>query len=464
MLFLTAFVAAALIASVLFPDGKTDKEARIVGLLTLLICSIGSVCVWLWTSRAYIIADENGLRWRSIKQERFARWDEVTDFYDFVMPNTRTYGRIETFSGQLKLGDYNNQEALRAMIQDRATNAASREWKKKNVSPKVKTWPQEFGYNVFWNSVLRLLMLAFLLGLLGSWVWQTWTALFVEPMGFQIRVLGAVAALFVGAIPVLLFVAHFAMWKSIRQRFGERVIATLENITFIDEACRIEARWDEVTDYYIERSGNFANSRYIIETVHGNWSFSNDIGHFVLLKHLIVEYSIATQAREWTGQSDIDKISAKDARWEENQKVGGQNIYHFRSNTNRAMLWFFWAIGSQALLGTFFNASFPDSKSPISAYIYLLVVVCFASWMTYLYKHDYVATNENGITHRTPFGTKFIAWDNVESFGRSDLGFSVIVAKNTRIQFCNVIVRQEQLRNEIAQRSINSQTREWHEL
>lgn len=466
MLFLTAFVAAALVASILFPDGKADKEVRIIGSVTLLICFIGSLCVWLWTSRAYIIADEDGLRWRSIKQERSAPWNEVTDFYDLYISSTRTYGRVETTAGQVKLGDYGNQEKLRAFIQSHACNSASREWKIKNPQSlkKMKSWPQEFGYNIFWNSLLRLAALIFLFGLCIAGAWQMRDALSFQPMSLQLRVLGVVVALFIGAIPILMFVAHFAMWKNVRQRFGQHVFATSEGIVFIDKTRRIEALWDEVADYRIEQKGGFAGENYIVETTHGNWSFSSDISRFEILKQLIIEYSINAVASEWKRPIDIDGITAKNARWAEQQKAGEQNIYHFRSNTNRAMLWFFWAIGSQPLIGILFNTSFMDSKLHLPAYIYLLVVVCFASWMTYLYKHDYVATDANGISHRTPFGTKFIAWDNIESFGKSDLGFSVIVGQKTRIRFCNVIVREEQLRNEIAQRSINSQTREWHHI
>ena len=448
-----------------YPDVHRNQMALYIwaivwGLLTIILAT----CLTFYALRSYIIADKNGLRWRNMGKERSARWDEVTEFYNLSISSTQTYGRIETTSGQVKFGDYDNQEALRAIVQNRATNAASREWKKKNASPKIKTWPQEFGYNVFWNSVLRLLMLAFLLGLLGSWIWQMWATLSVEPMSFQLRVLGAVVVLLIGSLPALLFVAHFVMWKSVRQRCGERVIATLENITFIDKARRIEARWDDVSDYYIERSGNFSGSRYIIETAHGNGSFSNDIGRVALLKQIVIEYSINAKSNEWELEIDADQISEKNTHWEEQQKADGRNIYHFRSNVNRAMLWFFWSLGLSPIFHLLLAQYSENPARTNPLWIALVFGASFASWMTYLYKHNFIATDEHGIYHRTPFGEKFIAWNDVEYFGKSDWDFSYVVGKNTRIRFYSVAVRQQQLLAEIAKSSTRSRTREWHHI
>ena len=271
------------------PDIHRNPVAPFVWSATFTLLSLGCVVAFaLYVLRARIIADENGLRWRDIRKELFARWDEVTDFYDSPLSSTRTHGRVETVAGKLSLEDFTNQEKLRAYIQSHATNAASREWKVKDPqrTKEIESWPQEFGYNVFWNNVLRLSVLAFLLCFCGLAIWQMWATLFVEPISFQLRILGVVAALFVGAIPVLLFVAHFIMWKNVRKRFGERIVITPQNIVFIDRTRQVEARWDEVTNYYIERTGGFAGANYVVETTRGNWSFSNDISRFLVLKQL----------------------------------------------------------------------------------------------------------------------------------------------------------------------------------
>lgn len=96
--------------------------------------------------------------------------------------------------------------------------------------------------------------------------------------------------------------------------------------------------------------------------------------------------------------------------------------------------------------------------------VFALVGACIASWITYLYKHDYIATDERGLTHRTPFGQRFIAWDDVTRFGKNDWGFFFIFGENARLCFFGGIVRQQELLDEIARRASNSQTREWHHI
>ena len=57
-----------------YPDMHRSQTAPYVWTFAWIFLTFVLVTfLILWATRSYIIADENGLRWRNIKQERFAR-------------------------------------------------------------------------------------------------------------------------------------------------------------------------------------------------------------------------------------------------------------------------------------------------------------------------------------------------------------------------------------------------------
>ncbi|HTE17848.1 MAG TPA: hypothetical protein VK689_05645, partial [Armatimonadota bacterium] len=101
------------------------------------------VLAW-WQVRARIVADQEGLRWRGLGGWRAARWNDVTDFYDRLLPEGKKVARVETAAGTLSLPA--QVPELRACIVQYAMRARSRGWGILGTRSE-DAWPRTFHYN-----------------------------------------------------------------------------------------------------------------------------------------------------------------------------------------------------------------------------------------------------------------------------------------------------------------------------
>ena len=470
------FVAGGLIATILFPD-KNSKGVVPLGSLCLAVVFAGFSYMTLLTFRAYIIADENGLRWRDVRKENFARWDEITDFY--MDESSTRKAVVETKHGEIDLRNFNNQEALRAFVQHHATNAASLEWTTRHVAKEMK-WPQIFSYRHAQNIVVPLLpfFLAILIvaapylgnsncdcGVNSAPVQKPQSVLqsFHEMLAYgglfmgslMIVMICAVVAsmLFLFTLPIIQFIIDT------RPRWKQRIVATPDDITFLDGDQTIRAIWSDVTKVSKLRD-RFLIRTYEVETQVGNFGFSDNLSGESRLLQLFREYS-QDAIQQLDEEIEIEQRGILGRVRIEN----GQCVHGFQSRQSRWMLWMVWSFAfTPALWLAIYHPADEPQIHTLALIAFSVIGVILASALTLFYKRNFVATNENGISHHTSFRTKFIAWNDVERFGKNDLDFYIVESADARIRFWGEIAQKKELLETIAQSSTRSVTREWHHI
>jgi hypothetical protein len=235
-----------------------------------------------------VVADEQGLRWRSGRSEQQVRWDEVTDYYE--QRDRFRWIVIETTKGKLRLHEdtWTNLPALRQLVQAKATNAKATDWGVYGSRP--CDLPHEFRYDKakaldgFLVSAIVFVLCAFLVAVVVG-------KLHSPPM----FALTAVAVALATAI-----VLPFGLFSALDtyRRLSHLILVRPDGITFTDGQRMLEARWEEVTDYYLVRWLGILH-RCVVVTKQGSFDFTPTVRDYWALRHAIERFATQAAAKGW---------------------------------------------------------------------------------------------------------------------------------------------------------------------
>ncbi|MBV9867147.1 MAG: hypothetical protein JO316_17465 [Abitibacteriaceae bacterium] len=460
-------------------DTKSWLLAGCVGLPLFAIALLGA----LWNLYLQVVADETGLRWRNMWGHwRCATWPEVTDYYEKLMAKNKPWTIVETTKGKIKLdNDMSNRPAMREYIEAHATRARAHAWGL--LGTRIEDdWPQTFGYNTVDNRINKIVFWLFWPG----WIFWLGAASkgkngsLLEIFGalpWPLKLLGGLIMLgAAGSYPALLLVLARPTLQAMRSRENQSITVSPTRIIFEAGTERIEAAWDEVTDYFIapyqRRLASDAGGYYGVITKQGTFDFLLSIKQVQLLKAIIQQYARNAAVTEWKrrGETAPDVLGGAASCWSGGFVGVGQRIYHYRTRTNRAFLWFPTTLALMPLFATWISTQLPmglenpDGTQHHPAPWMGVFFGALALWGWWRYYTANIRTDKYGITQYGLFGKRSIAWEEVTEYymgGDDVLTFGHVIGTNTRIWFYPTIANGEELQAEIMRSATHSRTHAW---
>lgn len=352
--------------------------------------------------------------------------------------------------------------------------ARTRDWRAENDWPDhLGEWPHVFGYSMFENRFMPPMTLL----VVPCYFAASWFGTRPGNLGELIsgwKMMAATLPFFVTALVVLVlalflvflpFGMLFVMIVMARDGWrNERIVVTARGVLWQRGAEWRAARWDEISGYCTELVGRGIRLRQrVLDTSHGPIIWHNTIGNVRLMHALMATAapSLFEQAQEQREQ--LDRLAPT------GRMPDGTLIFHYRTRTNRAVLWvptfmtllplLMWSLRKAVL-------SYPDDPGPSDTTTFLIgmAFLCGAAaiigWCFYFGTKVYVS--ETGLEQRTPLGRRFVAWTEVREYYSSASEGYVVCSDNTRLRFSGFFPSDfVLLQNEIARRAINSSTHEW---
>lgn len=423
----------------------------------------------VWLIRARIVADINDLRWQRFGGWKSARWEEVQDFYDRLPSQGRQTGVssvIKTTKGNVRFSrEWANADALREQVARRATQAAAKEWGIFGSRP-CDLWPRVFDYNAWSNRwaarIFSLLLIVFVVYMLATPVQRTISQFGSAGWNVTLVMLG-VFILYIFSKGTL-FLLVIERYRDAGRRRAERITANMQGIVFEDGERRLAAAWTEVTGYGVTSGRNALMFRYAVETQQGDFDFLGEIKGALLLMAIIRRYVTCASDKEWHLRGDFRNLGGETARWSGRRVGVGARVYHYRTRSYRALLWFpaalcaawsflCWATWQGLLPGA--QALGPLSAAAVCGLVFL------SGW--YAYRTCRVETDADGLTQITPLGRRRLAWGQIEDYWLTGEGNGVVIGRGERLWFGKGIVGYEELKEEIARRATECGGREWQQ-
>ncbi len=467
-------------------NGQTTSQTEIYGLCATLILLIGGIAAWAVCSSPWeITASADGLTWRTWRGRRRAAWGDVRDFHTrtFATGNSRVGPRacIVTSVGNVWFTpQWRDADALKRFIAQHAPAAPACEWATLGTRPDAD-FPQTFGYHSAenwqraWVAAAQVGMsagvLVFFIGpkvprIIGEMGWA-WGLSMI-----------AVMILVMAGLPLLMVcVAVLPTFLDARRRRGEAIVADRDGLVWTDErtARRVVLPWGDITDYGIgEPIGRLRGGSYR-RIVRGGAkgeeiTFSFALANAAILCEIIAKQAVNARAhaaadgkwRSLTPGADVDVLGGEGARWTGGVAGVGGRVFHYRTRTNRAMLWFLWAFALIVLLTISLNASgMTQARSDnggdavIGTLTFLMTAT--AAYATWRYYAGRVVTNGDGVTQYAPTGRRFLRWKDITDYEvkgeASNLSLIVRDASGVTVRFSEMIVDADELKGEIARRA-----------
>lgn len=436
-------------------------------LIPALVCAV-------WAVRGRIIADERGLRWRGLGRWQSTAWDSVQDYYDKLPPsNGKSAGLksvVETRGGCLKFDrDWSGTAALRASIERRAASARARTWGVLGTRPE-DDWPRVFHYNTSDNRTSLWYISGCLLLLYGAilsralprtvgWVQELGWGLGLAPLLVMLAVVFSYSLIFwVAAFPPL----------EAKRRKHQRITVSPSRLRFEDGDRAIEVPWSDVSDYFLASFPAKIAPGYLCRVVTnaGSFDFTAAVSEARLLRIIVSLYATEAKTRQWCSPDGDDLLGGQHSRWSGGCEGVGERVFHYRTRTNRAMLWFlaFFAILPLVPFAVDRWLGLP-SRGDTGAILTTCALMGAAwLWTFWRYQAACVQIDSRGITQNTAQGKRFLAWAEVQDYYKSGsdiLIFGNVVGASGRVRFWQGIADVEELQEEISRRAVHSHSREW---
>ena len=452
---------APLLLLFIAPIPMTTTSWILVSLLVGMFL-IPAVLFAFWQAKAVVIADETGLRWRGFGDWRTANWAEVSDYYDQLLAAPKPRLTVETNAGRLRLnsGLWTATPALREVIGQKAIQAKAKEWGLLGMRPEAD-WPRVFHYDTSDNRFQRVVLVTLVL-VAGFLIWEILpgASRTAATMGLGWG-LATIAVGGFGILPIGLYLAIFLRLQSAtRRRKHQRITLTQAGVLYTDEHGSIKAPWRDITDLNIAR-GQELSSHYVVTAKQGTFDFSPSIKESAILRRAFPRFATALPEEKWNS-TESDILGSLSSRWTSRCEGVGKRIYHYRTRTNRALLWFPTVLvlvfplmyGVQSALGL--------ATGSIGG---LIGYGNLALWAWWRYSTASIQTDTEGITQRTLFGTKHLAWPEIIDYYQSGddvFKFGILRGTSTRLWFWIGIADVESLKSEIARQAVNSLHHTWN--
>jgi len=424
-----------------------------------------------WQTRARIVADADGLRWRHFGGWKSARWEEVWDFYDRISSQTQGqrslfWGVIKTAAGSVRFNsDWTGAGALREQVARLATNAAVQQWDLLGSRP-CDTWPRVFRYDTWQNIWTPRVLLKLALTALGYLLTPPLQQAMSQAgqVGWGVTLAGLGVYVLLIASMGAFFLMPLAQYRAAGRRKAERIMADTNGITFEDGARRVEAAWPDVTGYGIVPGPGAFAVRYVVETRQGDFDFLAVLSGATLLQAIIRCYAEDAADKDWRPRVNREALGGEAARWSGGRIGVGARVYHYRTRMYRALLWaplvfgltcgfLAWVAGQGLMPGT--QITGPVFGASAFGLVFL------GGW--YAYRVCRVETDEDGLTQVTPWGRQRMAWGQVEDYWLTgEYNSGIVRGRGARHRFSRGIVGYEELKEDIARRATEPGGKTWH--
>jgi uncharacterized membrane protein (DUF485 family) len=434
--------------------------------LAAVLCWIPGLLMGWWVLRMRVVADENGLSWRSMAGWERVNWQQVQDFYIKPLPQSKRSFVVETEVGKLTLDNVNKRVPLQKVIERRARWAKSKTWDER-IQQELELSGEEvfesdlsFARQFRWMMALMCCVVPSLIvvKIIENWPLNfpaMWAA--CQVMGWPIVVGMVLLTLVVSALYPLMMLAHYPRAKAIRERAGQRISVSPKGIEWRSGADSIRADWNDVTDFYLAPIPGWVEvtGRFVVETKRGTFDWiTGNVKNGNRLSGIVAKYACGGTSGRWRVK-----------REESQQSVANANVYTYRSREARAMIWLFTFLAAMSWLGLAVNVSGANPRANTPADIAFgwamssgLSVLCGFAWLYYF--RFAIRISDTQISARTLLKVVSIAWTEVREYESSE-GFCRVCGANQMIRFYGLIERVDELRGEIQKRAINSLNRQW---
>lgn len=421
-----------------------------------------------WMYRAEVIADQIGLRWRGLGRWRRAAWSDVTDYGDRlhrVGQRSEVRTEIRTRQGTVTLDQcWSRRDVLRRAVQQRATNTRVQGWALFGSRPEAD-WKCTFDYNTLDNRLSLFLMPI----LMGAGLFLLCRAVGRVPemaaeMGWPLAVASALMFCALLLLPGGVYAATFLLYRETWRRRWHRIVASPSGLLFEADGRRVEAAWEDVTDFYSEGYSGWRawQTQFVVVTKHGAFDFLRTLKHLDLLTATIgCHASAADGARRASGESET--LGGDRGQWSGGRIRVGQRVYHYQTRSNRALLWLPTAMALLcALLVLLNHAGLTRSRDLLGPTTTGAVFLVLALWGWWRFFSAKIVVDEQGFSQYTPFARRSISWTQVQDFYGDQEGWSFyIMGDGQRLGFWQGIADREELQDEILRRAVHSRSQEW---
>jgi len=466
------FALLGLLAGFVLPQVRWDAPEPRCLIIALFASPFFAIATGyaLWICRARVIADEFGLRWRSIGRWRHAQWEEITDYYERGLPDKSSRRRIvETSAGKLDLSaELDRRDALYATIAARAVCARARSWGERGIRPE-DDWPRTFRYDTPDSWFLPWLLGGYLAGAVAVTVLLAIpkTLEFAHDLGWPLALCAGLlmATVFTG-MPMTMALALVPVLTETQRRNGQTLSADLQGLQYRSPQGEIRVRWDEVQEYYFGPSTGWIKGQgpAVVVTSGGTFDFLHTLQDARQLRAIIQHYATHAATQEWCGD-EHERLGGEKACWTGGSAGVGQRVYHYRTRMNRALLglpgayWLAWVVST--VVGPLRDRLVTGPAVVLGPGIVLTAAML---WLIWRYHQAAVLVDERGITQRAWNGARFIAWTEVEDVsirGEEGFRFGTVAGGGRRVRFWLGIADVDELLDTLARYAPGARRMRW---
>lgn len=439
-----ALMGGAGITAAFEPSPNTTPDARLAACVVFCICGFliiaGGVWAMVYAARFCVIADKEGLRLRDFRPWRVVPWAEVTDYYEQVRsPRQKVTlimlgNVIETASGDCYCipTDWPGVLRLKKVIEERAYAAKAIKpngttgWAIKGARP--SELPATFGYDAKSVRAQYAFMLA---------VVPVFTAIFTccpflayaddlhhghSPTAiWSLCFLLTLCLLMNGFFAVSLT----AMIKELRDGMkrstaGERISADAGGLTVTDNGDERRLLWNDIIGYEAKTHNYIGSSSNVLTTVRvrTNWgyefSFTNHLTNYRLLCYMLRHYASGAVERRFD-RNRYEALGTIADRWTGGEEAKGDRVFHSKTRSNRAVLWFPWGLcGMMLFIAWLTVRDYLFNHDPSGQLILAGLFALTGAGASWWYYRSHVTVGKQGITRVLPWRKTFVAWSDVD--------------------------------------------------
>jgi hypothetical protein len=388
--------------------------------------------------RCRMVMDDQGITFTHFFTTQFVPWQKVEDYElrlnakQFVVKSRTGSVRVngKWISLGVNNGDADNYDARLQRVEAQAKLSRARSWQLQEVR-EDGDWPKTFEYrdSSGWKLAgLSLLIPLALCALIGLLAWSSAAESGRRPDLY--RVASLVVQFF--TIYPLMILSQYPAIRTRRRYLGQKIVVTLQGISLWKDGQETALLWDEVESYYLQSMpGILQPERSVIEGKGGRIEFVTGASWTRTLKLIVQNRARNAKTPKWEYQhGDSTEVLGGAASFWIGSEVGvGPKVYHYRTRSIRALL----LLGSVivvAVSGVTVVANMgllggsPKGFSPGDlVFLGPLSVGLGFGFLRFLFAG--VRCDADGLTVMNWRGKRFLAWSEVESIGKGDLGYVI---------------------------------------
>ena len=275
-------------------------STNLISLLILDACFL-YLCIvtGLYSCRACIIANVEGLRWRRIGRWKAAEWENISAYYSYrqkTSSEAKLSVQIYTFNGTLVISpeEWASSAQLLESIKQKAVQVSGPGLS--GARSRISILPLNCRYDTVVNrNILRWLGNLHTYGLAAVaiyFAYQWWSTHSLPGWEWLLTPTG----LFIFVKQTLpLFLRP--LYRATQPRLGDKVIADQEYLRFINMENETAIRWTAITDLYK------VGFRYVIVTAEGQYDFLDTLTNSERLRVVIPSLAVNTRRTGWRQKS-----------------------------------------------------------------------------------------------------------------------------------------------------------------